>query len=531
MATANVAIVDERDPLVRYTGTWNDAGAPLEFKGTTRWSSVQGSTASFSFVGTSVTVFGTVAAVNPPQAALSFLVDKTVAGSFAPEGLTADVHHTALWASPPLADGPHTLVVTQTAAQAAGVLFLDYIMWNTTAPAPAGAYFIDDRDARVVYTPPWRLFGSDPDFMHTSQATGATGDALALQFDGTAIEFYGGINNATPGAFLKASMRIDSGAPVVFEPGPQPAAVTTNNLLFASGKLAPGTHRLTVTALNEHAVWADYFLVTPNPATFSSSSSASRRTSSSTSGAAAGATSSGATSGTSGTNSTNTAAAVASVVVVIVLLILLGVALFLRRRRRRNATLLMPPMASGDAYRDGGDAYPGPGSSRDALTGSQAEAQWASPAASAQASSAPSASATSAGGAGVGAWAGAHGAPSAARDAGAAPAHYPPQALYDDAYAGLAPPTPPGQGAAGAGYGGGGAGPLFTPLAPPPRLPRGAGARGAGARGLTLVSSPDREESGPGVVPSGKLARYETPPQRESAQGPGWEEAPPGYAE
>ncbi|KAJ7704820.1 hypothetical protein B0H17DRAFT_892044, partial [Mycena rosella] len=125
--------------------------------------------------------------------------------------------------------------------------------------------FIDDRDARIKYTPPWQQFGSDPDFMHTSQGTTAVGDSLSLQFDGTRITYWGGINNGSVGQVLNASMSIDSGPPKFFVPGLQSASVTTNNLYFDSGDLQPGTHQLQVTAENAHTVWSDYFLVTPNP--------------------------------------------------------------------------------------------------------------------------------------------------------------------------------------------------------------------------------------------------------------------------
>ncbi|KAK6995825.1 hypothetical protein R3P38DRAFT_3371572 [Favolaschia claudopus] len=47
---------------------------------------------------------------------------------------------------------------------------------------------------------------------------------------------------------------------------PPVTAGRTNNLIFESGDLTPGTHELVVTATNDQPVWADYFLITPNPA-------------------------------------------------------------------------------------------------------------------------------------------------------------------------------------------------------------------------------------------------------------------------
>ncbi|KAJ7439107.1 hypothetical protein FB451DRAFT_1415909 [Mycena latifolia] len=264
-------------------------------------------------LGSSVTLFGTVVARNPPDVSLGFLIDNAITRTYAPPAdRPANIHHQALWASPPLTDGSHTLVITQTTAQVAGVIFLDYLMWNTTSTA-VSRYVIDDRDARVKYTPPWQEFGSDDDFMHTSQATTAAGDALALHLKGTAVSFYGGINNGSAGEVLSASMVVDGGPPVFFVPGPQPSALSTNNLLFSSADLEAGAHTVVVTAENAHTVWADYFLVTPNP---TASDAAPTTTASKT--------------------HTHTAVGYAAAGGIILLLALLAAAWFLRQHWRRR---------------------------------------------------------------------------------------------------------------------------------------------------------------------------------------------------
>ncbi|KAJ7916866.1 hypothetical protein B0H13DRAFT_2446250 [Mycena leptocephala] len=109
--------------------------------------------------------------------------------------------------SPTLSSGSHDLVITQTAAQAEGVIFLDYIMYNTTSTSMP--YFIDDRDPRITYTPPWTQEGSDQDFQHTVQRTSTTGDSFSLEFEGSSISFYGGITSQT----INASAVIDGGPP------------------------------------------------------------------------------------------------------------------------------------------------------------------------------------------------------------------------------------------------------------------------------------------------------------------------------
>jgi hypothetical protein len=136
------------------------------------------------YPGSSVTVFGTVAAKNPPQASLSFVVDNSITGTYtAPDDLPSDIHHEALWTSPTMNEGSHTIVITQIAAQTAGVIFLDYIMYNTSS-STVHPYFIDDRDPWIKYTAAWRKFGSDPDFQHTSQGSTFAGDSFSLPFEG-----------------------------------------------------------------------------------------------------------------------------------------------------------------------------------------------------------------------------------------------------------------------------------------------------------------------------------------------------------
>ncbi|KAK7049147.1 hypothetical protein R3P38DRAFT_3620829 [Favolaschia claudopus] len=270
--TTHTAIVDDRDPAIAYSGSWEPGGVAEEFQGTTTAPTGQAAaSAAFSFVGTSVTVYGTIAAHNlTTQPTLTFTVDGSPLGSFTPvNGLSAPVHHQALWTSPSLSlnDGPHDLVIEQTSLVSDTVIFMDYITFTTTS-ASVSAYFVDDRDTRVQYNPAWEPSGSEHDFQHTSQASRGKGDSLTLQFDGQSISFYGGFISAT----ANASISIDGGRPMFWVP--PTSASWTNNLIFDSGYLTPGTHKLVVTAMNNQPVSADDFLITPNPPTPSSSSSA-----------------------------------------------------------------------------------------------------------------------------------------------------------------------------------------------------------------------------------------------------------------
>ncbi|KAF8215359.1 hypothetical protein K438DRAFT_774984 [Mycena galopus ATCC 62051] len=61
-------------------------------------------------------------------------------------------------------------------------------------------------------------------------------------------------------------MTIDGGPPTFWIP--PTSATQTNNLIYSSGTLLPGNHTLVVTATTNQPVWADYFLVVPNPVDF-----------------------------------------------------------------------------------------------------------------------------------------------------------------------------------------------------------------------------------------------------------------------
>ncbi|KAJ7816838.1 hypothetical protein B0H14DRAFT_3877700 [Mycena olivaceomarginata] len=245
--STNVAIIDDRDPLLRYSTGWNNSGSFVEFAGTARWSGIPGSTASLAFSGSSVIIYGSVAA-NPSEASLSFSVDGSLAGSYSPSPSTTALHHQVLWASPPLHDETHILFITQTTASesGSGVIFLDYIMYNTTSRPENTTFFIDDRDPQ-----------------HTSSESTVPGDAFTLEFEGTSISYYGGLTTSDTDTTI-AEIVLDGGATTMYT-APSKIPATTNNLIYKSGELEAGNHTLVVTSTNSATLWADYFLVTASP--------------------------------------------------------------------------------------------------------------------------------------------------------------------------------------------------------------------------------------------------------------------------
>ncbi|KAJ7271566.1 hypothetical protein C8J57DRAFT_1179663 [Mycena rebaudengoi] len=343
----NVAIVDKRDVSLRYTGSWEDGGNPQEFNGTTRFSRVAGSKVSLTFIGahwpiafvprhlydsvlgTSITVYGTVAAWDPPLASWEFTIDGAKSGEYEPVGLTADIHHEAIWTSPTISSGSHTLKITQSTAQSLGVLFLDYLMYTTTTSSAVNTYFIDDRDPRITYTPSWRRFGSEPDFQHTSEGSTSAGDKFSFRKIHLILR-----------RLMKASIVVDSDPPVIFIPDFQSEAVTTNNLIFKSKVLSEGSHTLVVTAENNNTVWIDYLLVVPHATNTVLPSSTSSLPSTSTTSS---------TSSTTASSSKSPSGGIIAGAVVggLVLGAVLAAAIFLicRRRRRFQAAVATVDMS------------------------------------------------------------------------------------------------------------------------------------------------------------------------------------------
>ncbi|KAJ7836580.1 hypothetical protein B0H14DRAFT_3704854 [Mycena olivaceomarginata] len=89
--STHAAVIDDRDPLIQYAGSWTEVGAAEEFDSTRKCLGGGGSDGDGPlrreryWAGTSITVYGTVAASNPTsQPIWSFAVDGPVMSTYTP---------------------------------------------------------------------------------------------------------------------------------------------------------------------------------------------------------------------------------------------------------------------------------------------------------------------------------------------------------------------------------------------------------------------------------------------------------------
>ncbi|KAJ7720869.1 hypothetical protein DFH07DRAFT_858305 [Mycena maculata] len=278
-------IVDDHDALVLYNPTvpahsnvssgWLQEGTQTEFTKTTSSSVTPGETATFTFTGSSVTVFGTLGP--PPNlgnaSSMLFSIDQGTPSAFIAPAIDNTTHHELIWTSGPLAEESHTLVITQNSP--IRQIFLDYFLYNTTSSTEGKTVFIDDSDAPVQYLGDWAPQSNEEYFQHTAHLCETPGCSASLAFEGTSVTLQGQVSSG-PGC--NVSVVID-GAPPVFivTPPPPPSSVKNsspfNNQLFTtSSPLLPGNHTITFTTLNAAPFSVDYFLVGNDPSITGSTS-------------------------------------------------------------------------------------------------------------------------------------------------------------------------------------------------------------------------------------------------------------------
>ncbi|KAJ6530928.1 hypothetical protein DFH09DRAFT_1093324 [Mycena vulgaris] len=273
-------IVDERDPQVKYTSAEDWLLEPKGHGGggyndTTTVSTKLSLNPKSS--GPSISVYGTVGAGN--GASMAFHVDQSPDIPYTAPATGSAIKYQLLWTSDVLPEGPHTLFITITSSGTSHTsqnIFLDYFLYNTTSTA-GKTLFLDDNDARVVYSSEWNASSSEGFFRNTVHVSKSPSSTVSLTFEGNSVSLYGPITYDEDGVGCTASAVIDGRKPVnmtISHPTLTRQTIA-NSQLFTSGALQPGSHTIDITTPDDRPFSVDYFIfeAQSNLATVATSSS------------------------------------------------------------------------------------------------------------------------------------------------------------------------------------------------------------------------------------------------------------------
>ncbi|KAF9264551.1 hypothetical protein L218DRAFT_227895 [Marasmius fiardii PR-910] len=268
MATSlNTVIVDDQDSRISYSGQWSQAGSSTYYNRTSFAPRSEGAQMSFTFTGTSVAVIGNL----EPGATCgaTFSIDGTPSNYISPP-TNQTLTQQAIWTSPELPGGNHTLVYTaspctptsnSTTNEYKSSISLDYLLYDTEEIPGTATIFIDDRDQRLRYSGNWTREGGDGDFKLTRRG-GGKGSSVQLAFTGSSVAVYGRVDNVS--AVVQASFTVDGERLSSFGAGSQ-NSITYNIEFFKNSSLTPGEHTLVVSCLADGPFWLDYILLRSSP--------------------------------------------------------------------------------------------------------------------------------------------------------------------------------------------------------------------------------------------------------------------------
>jgi hypothetical protein len=319
----------ESSPLIAYSAGWDavdDSNDPFKgsYNGIFRPTSKAGTTATLSFLGTGVSIFG---AKRDNHGNYSVELDGSqpafIGDGFAPQPF---IFNSSLWSSPELPYSQHTVKLTNIPTKSGTWVDIDYITIQRSIGGPDDQIFnltLDDSPSAFVnYIGSWQPIPQNTAFNNTLHRTAAAGAQVVIQFRGCCIEVYGQYANAN------FTAKVDDQTPITlngFDANLPDAIQQPRTLLFLMDGLDEGaTHKVTLRNLDQNdfrPLYFDYAVVRSTH-----SLSAVDPTQNAT---------------TRPKKNVPIAAIVAPVVGVIALLLLLILIYYLVRRRKRSAVPAM----------------------------------------------------------------------------------------------------------------------------------------------------------------------------------------------
>ncbi|KAF8650453.1 hypothetical protein AX16_005255 [Volvariella volvacea WC 439] len=244
MATFNL-IVEDSSPLITYSppGAWVDTvndSLIASYSGRSSHStSAQGATATFTFNGTGVKLFG---GRRPGYGTYTIFVDGQAVMNGDAESPSPATRQMLVSVSG-LANGQHTVTLR---CDGGGAVDIDWIeMENGLQMIPTA---IDDTDSRIQYLPSASAWStnSNPAFIgNTLHFTQTPGASASLSFTGDAVAVYGTVSpdHANVRVEVDGQGRIMNGGASGFASALHPAV-----LLYFMDNLGPGEHTLILSA-------------------------------------------------------------------------------------------------------------------------------------------------------------------------------------------------------------------------------------------------------------------------------------------
>ncbi|KAJ7768696.1 hypothetical protein DFH07DRAFT_301220 [Mycena maculata] len=333
-------VVDDTDPTIQYSTGWfvadptklNTLGnyGPV-YNSSSHATSTSGSTLTFPFNGTSITVMGTIdittdTTTNTTDPTWTCYVDEIPISNPNPTFAFPE-NNWPLCNLAAVAGGAHTLTIQVTSK--GQPFYFDNLLYTPLPSVAQESAVLEytNMDSSVSFGSGWAPWGAQ----NVTQTPGAQ---VALNFHGTSVSLFGYVPTELPHNASSASYTIDGGPPVNFALNGLPAQSATvyNTLFLTTNTLTPETHNLVVSYDGDSAetplVVGSFFVTnvsTPSSSTTTTSASSTASADLSTTPAAA-------------TKSTPVGAIAGGIVgCVAVLALIVGLVFWCRRRRRSVA--------------------------------------------------------------------------------------------------------------------------------------------------------------------------------------------------
>ncbi|KAJ7037603.1 hypothetical protein C8F04DRAFT_1256820 [Mycena alexandri] len=271
-------IVDDQDPNIRYSTGWSPSPEENQFQFAATMTAPDGvgSTASYQFDGTSISVFGLIRAnPNKPNTTFDFSMDGVFQNSLIIPTDQSEHFHRRFFASQALEDGRHTLEIAISNISSTDVL-LDYLIYeasqNATLDLSSSArLLVLNTSPQLAYSQGWStgitglrsgLVEAAISLNNSVEGAADLGATVALNFTGNGFEVRGLLVKefSSPAAVysLDGGPWVDVQMPTI---GSSYTNAQSNFEFIGQTFNSEGTHSLVITPLIPGAFFLDFITV------------------------------------------------------------------------------------------------------------------------------------------------------------------------------------------------------------------------------------------------------------------------------